>query len=181
MLTDNSFMKEVFFEGSPYTGGAFFEDLGRYGVAADFLDYYRATRTPVPDLSAFIEERKDRIEVINLIFADDGLRAAMRERLEGIPCIETTTSLGFNLEVGAKGASKGEALSRLCEMLGVEPARTLSCGDNDNDISMLAFSGIGVAMGNGTDNAKAAADFVTKPNDEDGVAFALGEFVFRQP
>ncbi|MDR0424183.1 MAG: Cof-type HAD-IIB family hydrolase [Clostridiales Family XIII bacterium] len=175
-LDDTSFMKEAFYEGVPYTDEIYYSDMARFGVSGDFLEYYKASRSPVKDLAAFIEERKDSIEVINMIFADGRRKASVWKSLEEIDIIEVTTSLGFNLEVGARGMSKASAMSALCGILGIEPSQALSCGDNDNDASMLEFAGIGVAMGNATPNAKAAADFVTKTNDEDGVAFAIEKF-----
>ncbi|MDR1136584.1 MAG: Cof-type HAD-IIB family hydrolase [Clostridiales Family XIII bacterium] len=179
LLADTSFMKEAFYDGSPYTDEIYYRDMAAFGVFDDFLEYYKATRKPVKNLAAFIEDRKDKIEVVNLIFADDERRMSIWNILEECSSIEVTTSLGFNLEIGACGMSKAGAMSALCGMLGIDPSHTLSCGDNDNDASMLEFAGIGVAMANATPNAKAAADFVTKSNDEDGVAFAIEKFVFN--
>ena len=53
----------------------------------------------------------------------------------------------------------------------------MACGDNPNDLEMIVFAGIGVAMGNAEDVVKEAADFVTLPNYEDGVAYAIEKFV----
>lgn len=70
-------------------------------------------------------------------------------------------------------ANKGTALQVVADRLGILPEDVLAIGDNDNDLSMFDFAGISVAMGNGSAKAKAAADFVTRSNDEDGVAYAL--------
>lgn len=72
-----------------------------------------------------------------------------------------------------KRANKGTALNVVADRLGILPEEVMAIGDNDNDVSMLAYAGISVAMGNGSEKAKAIADFVTKSNDEDGVAYAL--------
>ena len=53
----------------------------------------------------------------------------------------------------------------------------MAIGDNDNDIDMIKTAHIGVAMGNGTPNLKAAADFVTKSVEDDGVVFAVEKFI----
>ena len=56
------------------------------------------------------------------------------------------------------------------------PEEIIAFGDGDNDAQMLSFAGIGVAMGNGWDSAKAAADYVTEDIDADGVYLALKHF-----
>ncbi|WP_312974289.1 HAD hydrolase family protein, partial [Atlantibacter hermannii] len=53
----------------------------------------------------------------------------------------------------------------------------MAIGDQENDIAMLEYAGIGVAMGNAIDSVKAVADFETKTNLEDGVAYAIEKFV----
>ena len=52
----------------------------------------------------------------------------------------------------------------------------MAFGDGANDITMLQYAGIGVAMGNANDNVKAAADYVTAPIDQDGLAKAFVHF-----
>ena len=88
-----------------------------------------------------------------------------------------TTALNLKETALSGGALKGmNALEHLCGLLGVGAGQVMAIGDNENDISMLAFAGLGVAMGNAPEHVKAAADFVTKSNVEDGVAWALGRF-----
>lgn len=55
----------------------------------------------------------------------------------------------------------------------------MAFGDGENDISMLEAAGVGVAMGNGLDIAKSAADRITLTNDEDGVADAIERLIFN--
>ena len=59
---------------------------------------------------------------------------------------------------------------------GLSPEECISFGDSENDIGMLQAAGIGVAMGNATPDAQAAADYVTDDCDDDGVANALRHF-----
>ena len=61
--------------------------------------------------------------------------------------------------------------------IGIDASEVIAFGDAQNDISMLEWAGIGVAMGNATDAAKAAADEVTASNNEDGIALALDKFL----
>lgn len=73
----------------------------------------------------------------------------------------------------AAAASKGKALARACEHLGLLPAQVITFGDAENDIEMFRISGASVAMGQADERTKAAATTVTARNDEAGVARAI--------
>ena len=79
------------------------------------------------------------------------------------------TQDGF-IQVMHKEASKSKALMELARIWGIDKAEILSFGDDLNDIDMLEYTGIGVAMGNAVDEVKSAADFVCDSNDDDGLA-----------
>ena len=72
--------------------------------------------------------------------------------------------------------TKHQGIDAFCAHFGFRPEETMAFGDGGNDISMLRHAGIGVAMGNAVEEAKAAADYVTATVDEDGVARALKHF-----
>lgn len=79
----------------------------------------------------------------------------------------------FYYEYTAPGINKGSALKEAMEKLGIKPEECIAFGDAENDISMLEYAGIGVAMGNATDAVKAMADEITLSNEEDGIAESL--------
>ncbi len=81
-----------------------------------------------------------------------------------------TRSLPHYVEVGVLEGTKASALEFLCELWEIDPVRTLAFGDADNDIDMLEFAGLGVAVGGMDEEVRAAADAVAAPVDEDGVA-----------
>lgn len=82
------------------------------------------------------------------------------------------------LEIVPKGMSKGDAVSKLCAMLGIPIGSAVAVGDAANDLSMIKAAGIGVAMANGTDEVKAAADYITeKDNNHDGIAEVVARFL----
>jgi len=81
-----------------------------------------------------------------------------------------TRSLPHYVEVGGLRGTKSEALRFLCELWDIDPSRTIAFGDADNDIDMLSFAGLGVAVGGMTEEIRAAADAVAPPVNEDGVA-----------
>lgn len=73
------------------------------------------------------------------------------------------------------GGGKDRGIEAFCRYLGITPEETISFGDGENDISMIEFAGIGVAMGNASDKVKSHADFITTSVDEDGIAFAFAQ------
>ena len=91
--------------------------------------------------------------------------------------LNVTRSLPHYIEVGGLLGTKSEGLKFLCERWGIDPGRTLAFGDADNDIDMLRFAGLGVAVGPMDDEVRAAADAVVPSVDEDGVARFVRELV----
>lgn len=78
-----------------------------------------------------------------------------------------------NGELISRKFSKGAAIRRVCDYLGVPVADTIGFGDSMNDLDMIATAGIGVCMGNGSDALKAESDMVCPPVDADGLAAAF--------
>lgn len=72
-----------------------------------------------------------------------------------------------------KGSGKAYGIKKLCSHLGISHKDTYAIGDSINDVDMLSFAAHGIAMGNGTKEAKEAADYVTTPLHDDGIANAL--------
>jgi len=73
--------------------------------------------------------------------------------------------------------SKGNALKAIAADLGIAPEEVVAIGDNHNDIGMMRFAGLGVAMGNASEEVKAAADYVTLSNSEEGVAAVIEKLI----
>lgn len=80
------------------------------------------------------------------------------------------------LEIMPKGASKTSAIEILRKKFNIKQSEILAAGDNYNDMDMIEYAGLGVAMGNAPDEVKKCADFVTLSNDEDGVAEVIKKF-----
>ena len=77
------------------------------------------------------------------------------------------------LEISCKNINKGRALKDVCEYLSINPLDTIAFGDGHNDVDMLRYAGLGVAMANADSYAIAAADTFTLSNNDDGVAVFL--------
>lgn len=95
------------------------------------------------------------------------------EKFEGLNIYPSKTTY---LEIMTKKASKTSAIEFLCNKLNIEKEEVIAIGDNYNDMDMLQYAGVGIAMGNAPDIVKEKADDITATNDEDGVAKALEKY-----
>lgn len=83
---------------------------------------------------------------------------------------------GVTIEFVPKGFSKATGIQIITRALGVERQDILAFGDSNNDLDMLEYAGIGVAMGNGTPQIRERADYVTGSLENDGIWNALQHF-----
>lgn len=83
---------------------------------------------------------------------------------------------GVTADVFLPNVSKLSALKNLCVRLGLEAEDVMTFGDSHNDIVMTRWAGLGVAMGNASDDLKAAADYVCEPGWQDGIANTIRKF-----
>lgn len=85
----------------------------------------------------------------------------------------------YFLEIMHAGISKSETLDAILPVLGVKRENTICCGDSYNDISMIEYAGVGVAMGNAKPEVKSVADYITATNDEDGLVEVINKFILN--
>ena len=78
-------------------------------------------------------------------------------------------------EILPKGSSKGSVLVRLADHLGIDIKKTIAVGDYNNDVSMLLAAGVGIAVANACEEAKAAADRITVDNEHSAIAKIISE------
>lgn len=173
-------MYDPYINGKGISQTAFIEHMDEYGIDPTVQKMIRETREIVPDAEAFVRETGTDVEKLNVFFGNLEERECLRRELSQRKDIIISSSLSNNLELNAQGATKGEGLLWLADYLGIPRMDTIAFGDGENDISMLMAAGIGIAMRNGTDSAKAAADEQTLTHDEDGVAAALERLVLSQ-
>ncbi|MDO4525349.1 MAG: Cof-type HAD-IIB family hydrolase [Bacteroidales bacterium] len=83
----------------------------------------------------------------------------------------------FFLEIMPKGIDKAQSLQRLLDHLGLTKNEMIACGDGFNDLSMIKFAGLGVAMSNAQKIVKRNADYITFTNDENGVAHVVDKYI----
>lgn len=85
----------------------------------------------------------------------------------------------FFVEIMPCGVDKAASLKVLLERLNMSVGDMICCGDGFNDLSMIKFAGVGVAMANAADVVKEAADYVTLSNDEDGIVDVINKFIIN--
>ncbi len=108
--------------------------------------------------------------------------AAMRGALSDSPlhCKYEVWGEFEECAVTSPDATKENALARLCADLGISADRVLAIGDSRNDVPMLRWAGIGVAMGNAPPDVRLAVERVTAPCDRDGVARAIERYALER-
>lgn len=169
-------MYDGYIGGCGYMAQDYYDQIDIYCPEA-LRTMIRATRRPVKSLESVISMLGD-VQKMQMFFVDMELRKEAWEMIrETYPDMTVTTSVYNNLEVNAGNVTKGRALEKLCSHLNIELSQVLAFGDGCNDITMLKAAGTGVAMENGAEVLKKAADAVTATNDKEGVADFLEKYV----
>ncbi len=174
------FSVEIFTDGKAYIDARSYLDF-RDGKA-DYrnAEYIVNTRIPCEDIFDFTEKNKDRIENISFFFKTEEERKAYKPTADTVKNATVVSSLKNNIEIGGSETSKKVGLEFLARMRGIEPSEVMCIGDAPNDAPMIAFAGVGVAMGNAWDEAKAVADHITNTNENDGVGKAIRKWALEE-
>lgn len=98
---------------------------------------------------------------------------------EGLENTTFTKSRAYFLEFFSNKTSKAVAMAKLGEYYGIDKSEMISIGDQTNDLPMIEYAGLGVAMENAVDSVKAVADYITDSNDNDGVAKVIDKFILK--
>ena len=170
---------DIYQNGQGYMEKRYLEHLSDYNITGHLLDLINATRLPVEDLGKHLEENPKGIEKISVFFDDMEEREAAREELVKKNIASVSSALTNNIELNQFGCDKGDGLTHLAHHLGLSMDEVMACGDAGNDTMMIKAAGMGVVMKNGREELKKIADFVTKTNDEDGVAYAIEKFILH--
>lgn len=168
---------DCFMDGWGYMDIQFYQRIDAFITDPRVNQMVKALRHPVEDFRGYMRRQKRPVQKVQMFFRDMDRRAEAFPRLiERFPDLAVTSSITNNIELNERHANKGEALAFLCRHLGVDIRDTMAFGDGSNDRTMIEAAGVGVVMANGDAALRAAADYVTASNDEDGVARALERF-----
>ena len=144
----------------------------------NMLKHVKAMRHPVPDLKQYLLETGDDLLKMQMFFTDMDERARQLELMPRLfPELVFSSSIPGNIEINIAGGTKGQALVRLCRLLGFEPENAMAIGDGSNDLDMIALAGMGVAMENAIEPLKAVAKHITGHCNDAGFARAVEKFV----
>lgn len=121
-----------------------------------------------PKIHAFFFSEADRLEVEKVLY-------------EEIADIHLLSSSEGGMEIVPEGVSKARGIQVLCHRLGIPLGETVAIGSYYNDKDMIKQAGLGVAMGNAPDGLKNVASWVTRSNNQDGVAYMVREVFRKQP
>ena len=146
------------------------------------------------DILTYVESRINSMEVVEradlasyvdfpvpkFLMMDDGDYLAMVE-----PRVKAALGKNFSvyrsepffLEILPRGIDKAQSLERLLEVSGLSREQMIACGDGYNDLSMIRYAGLGVAMENAVLPVRKAADHITASNNDDGVAMVVEQFM----
>ncbi|QAA31357.1 Cof-type HAD-IIB family hydrolase [Clostridium manihotivorum] len=128
----------------------------------------------------FMKDVQDDEEILKVVLEEE---KEVLDRVQGqLPKelfeeFSVIRSLDFMIEFMKKGCNKATGIEKLAQHLGIDSSEIIAIGDAVNDKEMIGYAGLGVAMGNAEEDIKNIADFVTKSNEEDGVAYAIEKFI----
>lgn len=141
---------------------------------------FEAELNSIPLKEMKFEELSQDTEVIKIMFIDE------EEKIDNIINLidrrfldkyTVVRSLPYFLEFLNKKANKREGLKALAKKLEISRDEIICIGDNENDLHMIEYAGLGVAMGNAVNVVKRSANYITKSNKEDGVAHVINRFI----
>ncbi|HEY8910747.1 MAG TPA: Cof-type HAD-IIB family hydrolase [Desulfosporosinus sp.] len=137
-----------------------------------------SVRIEKADLAALLAQEPEGVEKILLMAKESDLDqvAPVLRKLYGEK-VHLTKSKPCFLEMTDCSVNKGVALAALAERLGIAQKDVMAIGDSFNDLEMIKYAGVGVAMGNARAEIKEHANIITASNEEDGVAEAIERYV----
>lgn len=101
----------------------------------------------------------------------------LNQKLDG--AVNIFFSEPYFMEITPQGIEKASSLELLLDQIGIDRRHLMACGDGFNDIQMLQYAGLSVAMGNAQPETKEFADYIAPDNDHDGVADAIHKFILK--
>jgi Cof subfamily protein (haloacid dehalogenase superfamily) len=133
------------------------------------------------DLADWLEADPGRVPMKILTIGERPALEAVAREVEALPYyVNYVFSEIDYLEILPPGVSKGAALQAATRRLGIEPEAVIAVGDNLNDLSMIEYAGLGVAVANAPEALRARADFVAPSNDDHGLQHVIERFVLAR-
>lgn len=180
IFADKNIYAEVAAEGKIYVEKQLADKLHEYPIPGHHVWYIEDNRlVPVDNFENYFLERGIGIEKVNMYGIPKELQQQIYDAVEATGYAHIPDPPAKNMQFFPSDLDRTVAIDILIKRLGITMDEVMSIGDNVIDVPAIKASGIGVAMGNASDAVKAAADFVTLPYDQDGVALAIEKFVLN--
>ena len=148
-------------------------DWQALGVPRERALFFQKAYTRVESYNDELPQGRMLPEKINLPYVSPKIYEQLHSELKKIEGIHITSSIAWNLEINDISCNKGNALRFLAKHLRIFQHEIAAIGDNGNDLEMITYAGIGIAMGNATDEVKRTAQMITGSCDENGLADAI--------
>lgn len=177
---ENGFFPHIYTTNTIYTEKLIFSSKNYAAWNESLSEKDRVIIEIVEDLEEHIKEGKHSY-IKAVVMCDDieklkWLRSKILEETK----VAIMSSVPNNIEITAFGTSKGDGVKRLADFYGISSEEVICIGDNENDISMIEYAGLGVAMENSPQDIKAIADYITDTNENDGVAKVIETFILSK-
>ncbi len=143
------------------------------GLDQGYCDNLLATDIKGLSFELLLRRRIMAINKYHVAFVDQEKKRKFAEKFAENEKLMVTFPSSFNLEIFPGGCNKDRGIRLLCQKFNIPRENTIAIGDSNNDISMIEYAHVGIAVDNAIDSLKAKADYVTKSNDEDGPAIVL--------
>ena len=169
---------DCYLSDGAWTPQSHYDRIDEFVPVESHRAFLKVNRKPFADFRDALRQRGKSVWKVQSIYKDTAIRDREKNRLqEKFPQYTFVTAYPYNLEVNMPAATKGSGLMQLAQILNLDRRQVMAFGDGGNDVTMLQSAGVGVAMGNACDEAKAAAAYVGPTNNEDGVAQVLEALV----
>jgi Cof subfamily protein (haloacid dehalogenase superfamily) len=145
--------------------------------AARFAGRYHDHFHVIPDLAQSLQIEPQKIVFVNDEAVTTRLLAELKQQFDGR--LQVVQSFARYVELTHLDVSKATAVAWLAQRWGIAREEVIAVGDQGNDISMIEWAGLGVAMGNAIESVKAIADYIAPSAAEDGVAAIIGKFILN--
>lgn len=146
--------------------------------ALSYMSHARVDAVAVGNLVDFVTQPPTKLLVVASELEVERLLPELKTQFGAH--LHVVRSMPRYIELTADGVSKGAGLSLLAQRLGVPREEVMAIGDSENDISMLEYAGVGVAVANAGSHVKETADYITEGESGDGVAEAIARFVLAR-
>jgi len=179
------FLRDMEYSPMVYTadGYKYYETFGRY--TEDFLSFSKNFESELKKIAHLSQRKWDNVMRLSVVTGEHDvplLHAELKKRFGNRIRTIDTFFRGWKFwifEILDKNCSKANGIHYLCTRFGIAQKEVIAVGDNHNDLDMITWAGLGIAMRNGLEAVLREADYVTEhTNNEDGVAEVIQKFLF---